>query len=172
MTGKLVHLRALEPEDLSLLYQWENDTELWTLSNTLAPFSKAVLERFIETSAADIFVNKQLRLMIDEVNTHQTVGTLDIFDFAPEHRRAGLGIFIEKDSRGKGYAMESILLTKKYLFEVLNVHQIFCNIMADNRISICLFQEAGFQLMGRKKDWIWSKNRFVDENMYQCFNDL
>src|SRR5574344_1195365 len=136
MTGKLVHLRALEPEDLSLLYQWENDTELWTLSNTLAPFSKAVLERFIETSAADIFVNKQLRMMIDEVNRHHRVGTLDVFDFAPAQRRAGLVSFGQKDSRCQVSAMESILLAKHFLFEVLNFHQIFWSIMADSAISI------------------------------------
>ncbi|WP_227625579.1 hypothetical protein [Geofilum rubicundum] len=36
-----VLLRAVEPGDVDLLYDWENRMELWPVSNTLAPFSKA-----------------------------------------------------------------------------------------------------------------------------------
>lgn len=43
-----VRLRALEPEDIDVLYKWENDTRIWKMSNTVAPFSKYVLRRFIE----------------------------------------------------------------------------------------------------------------------------
>ena len=35
-------LRAVEPEDLEILYKWENSTELWIHGNTLAPYSKLV----------------------------------------------------------------------------------------------------------------------------------
>ena len=38
-----VRLRALEPEDIDVLYKWENDTRIWKMSNTVAPFSKYVL---------------------------------------------------------------------------------------------------------------------------------
>ncbi len=172
MIGEKVYLRALEPEDLSILYEWENDVEVWTLSHTTAPYSKCVLERFIETSAADIYVNKQLRLMLNEKATHRTVGVIDIFDFDPTHRRAGVGILVVEDVRGKGYGYEGVMLAKKYLFEVLNLHQIYCNIMANNAVSIGLFQKAGFREIGRKKEWIWSKDGFIDEIMYQCINDI
>ena len=33
-------LRAPEPEDLELLYEWENDSSLWIAGNTRAPYSK------------------------------------------------------------------------------------------------------------------------------------
>ena len=33
-----IKLRALEPEDISLLYVWENDTKLWEVGSTIAPF--------------------------------------------------------------------------------------------------------------------------------------
>ena len=30
----IITLRAMEPQDVDLLYEWENDTDLWTVSNT------------------------------------------------------------------------------------------------------------------------------------------
>ena len=39
MKFKNIKLRALEPEDLELLYQWENNDSYWLISNTVSPFS-------------------------------------------------------------------------------------------------------------------------------------
>ncbi len=40
-----VRLRALEPSDVEILYQWENDPAVWGVSHTLLPFSRHTLER-------------------------------------------------------------------------------------------------------------------------------
>ena len=47
LSNDKVLLRALEPEDVELLYGWENDSDLWQVSNTIAPYSKYVLTQFI-----------------------------------------------------------------------------------------------------------------------------
>ena len=60
-----IRLRALEPEDIDILYKWENDTRIWKISNTLAPFSKYILRRFIEDQKYDIYETKQLRMIIE-----------------------------------------------------------------------------------------------------------
>ena len=63
-TGMQVHLRAMEPEDLEVLYQMENDPSTWDVSNFSVPYSKYVLKQYIENSQCDMFADKQLRLMI------------------------------------------------------------------------------------------------------------
>ena len=108
LKGELISLRALEPGDLELLYSWENDPDIWTISNTLTPFSKYMLKKFIDSSVQDIYSAKQLRLMMDEVESKKTVGIIDLFEFEPFHQRMGMGIFIEKGYRQKGYAKEGI----------------------------------------------------------------
>ena len=85
-------LRALEPEDLEILYKWENDTDLWTVSNTLTPYSKYVLRQFIEESTKSIYETCQQRFMIDLAKENVTIGTVDIFDFDVTNQRAGIGI--------------------------------------------------------------------------------
>ena len=77
LQNKTVCLRAPEPEDLELLYSWENNPEWWEIGNTLAPYSRYLLKEYIAESHRGIFDLKQLRLMIDLCSTGATVGMLD-----------------------------------------------------------------------------------------------
>ena len=63
LKGENISIRALEPSDAYLLYQWENNHALWEVSCTQTPFSKAVLDEFVNAAFQDIYTNKQLRLM-------------------------------------------------------------------------------------------------------------
>jgi diamine N-acetyltransferase len=168
MQFKQIKLRAVEPEDLELLYKWENDIQYWTISNTATPFSKYTLKRYIENSHRDIYVNGQLRLMIDHIDSGRTIGTIDIFDFDPFHQRAGLGILIAEESfRRKGYASMALSCLIRYCFNTLLLNQLYCNILANNQESMELFRKLGFKEAGVKKEWVKTGNGFVDEHMFQ-----
>lgn len=171
LKGNSISLRALEPTDLELLYQWENDPNVWTISNTQTPYSKYMLKKFIEASLQDIYTAKQLRLMMDELDGGKTVGIIDLFDFEPFHQRVGVGILISADSRHKGYAKEGIKLIKSYCFDVLQTEQVYCNILEDNEISLSLFQNEGFVIAGNKRRWIRVKDDFKDEIILQCLRE-
>ncbi len=166
-------LRAVEPEDLEILYQWENDPEIWTVSNTLTPFSRFIVKQYIENSQEDIFQTRQVRFMIDrkpspENPVEKTIGTIDLFQFDPFHLRAGIGILIkEKKNRKRGYAGQALDVLIDYCFSTLLLHQIFCNIPAHNTMSIYLFKSRGFSEAGRKKEWIRIQDGWVDELFFQ-----
>lgn len=173
MIGSKVSLRALEPDDVGLLYRWENDRSIWHLSNTITPLSKFTLEQYVMDSALDIYASKQLRMMIDlleETNGIKTIGSIDLFDFEPTHQRAGIGILILQDFRGKGFASEAMDLLIDYAFTTLQIHQLFSNIAPDNNDSIRLFESKGFRLVGIKKDWNRIRNIWQDECLYQKIN--
>lgn len=171
MRFKDIILRAPEPEDLELLYKWENDTSMWLLSNTLTPFSKFTLKKYIESSSGSIFESSQLRLMIQIEGSKDTIGTVDLFDFDPFNQRAGVGILIaEESSRRKGYAKMAIEALIDYSFNRLKIHQLYCNILKDNSRSIKLFEGLGFKITGEKKDWIRSDDGYSDELTLQLIN--
>ncbi len=156
-----------------MVYSWENDSTIWQLSNTFTPFSRYVIKQFIDNSHQDIFQLKQLRLMIDKTDNKQvqTIGTIDLFDFDPIHKRAGVGILIaqEKD-RKKGYASDALEILIRYSFHTLQLHQLYCNITEDNSDSLALFQSKGFQLIGTKRDWLIFPKGKKDEFMFQLIN--
>ena len=76
-----IYLRALEPSDLDVLYTTENNTAVWKVSNTIAPYSKSILELYLESAHQDIYSTKQLRLMICLNSNNNPIGTIDLFDF-------------------------------------------------------------------------------------------
>ncbi len=174
MKGEKVELRAIEPGDISLLYEWENDKNHWYISNTVAPFSRFVLEQYIMNSHLDIYSTKQLRLMIDKISEsgNKTVGAIDLFDFDPNNKRAGIGILIKKSERKKGLASDALGLLTDYCFEVLHLHQVYCNILESNLASIELFKKHKFEIVGLKKEWIHAKDSWENEYLLQRINKV
>jgi diamine N-acetyltransferase len=173
LNGEHILLRAVEPSDLDILHQWENNAEIWQVSNTYAPFSRNIIKKYIENAQLDIFEAKQLRLMIDlkEKDKQRTIGTIDLFDFEPMHKRAGIGILIsENKDRRNGYAREALTIMINYCFEILNLHQLFCNIVKNNKASLKLFRKKGFEIIGLKKQWCLNNGKWVDEYMLQLIN--
>ncbi len=164
-----IKLRALEPIDIDTLYEWENNQEIWQVSNTIIPFSKYILAKYLENSHLDIYQTKQLRLMIEkkEDDKFLAVGIIDIFDFDPFHQRAGLGIFINEKHQKQGIASSALELTINYCFNTIGLHQLFCNITTDNTTSINLFKKHSFEIIGTKKDWIKTQNGWLDEYLLQ-----
>lgn len=171
LTGKLIELRALEPEDLTFLFEMENDEQFWQVSNTQTPFSRFLLKNYIEQSHQDIYQAKQLRLVISENASKKAIGMIDLFDFEPQHKRAGIGVLIHPEHQQKGYASEALELLIKYSSQHLGLHQLYANITSDNTASIALFEKQLFKKIGLKKDWIFYNNTFKDEILYQRIHD-
>lgn len=171
LTAKKIHLRALEPYDLDFLYSCENNTDNWRVSNTIAPFSKHMLKKYVDNSHNDIYTDKQLRLIIENIEQKKAIGIVDLFDFDPFHRRAGIGILIEKKGdRQKGYASQTLQLIINYAFEYMNLNQLYCNIDASNTSSQKLFFNVGFVLAGTKNKWLKTAEGWEDELLLQLIN--
>ncbi|AUC83788.1 GNAT family N-acetyltransferase [Polaribacter sp. ALD11] len=167
LKGTNIILRALEPEDLDFLYNIENNESFWEISHTQTPFSKFILKQYLENAHLDIFEAKQLRLLIEEKSTKRQLGMIDLFDFNPQHKRAGIGILIHPDFQKNGYASEALSVLINYAFSHLNLHQLYANITSDNSKSISLFTKHKFEKVGVKKEWILSEGKFKDEILFQ-----
>jgi len=167
LKGNHIYLRALEPHDLDFLYQLENDTSVWEISGTLSPYSKKVLQLYLDNAHRDIYDVKQLRLCICD-KAHEAIGLIDIFDFDPKHLRAGVGIIVlNEEDRNKGVGEEVLELVLNYTFSTLNLHQLYANIIESNTSSIRLFEKMGFTKVGVKKDWLLTNGEFKNEVLYQ-----
>lgn len=168
LKGQHIYLRALEPEDLEFVYDLENDTTVWEISQTQTPYSKFLIKQYLENAQQDIYEAKQLRLAICKNNSFEAIGLIDLFDFDPKNRRAGIGVLIQNPSnRNHGFGFQALELLLNYSFEVLNLHQIYANIASDNQASIALFTTFGFHCVGIKKDWNFNQGKFSDEGLYQ-----
>lgn len=168
LEGAKVRLRALEPSDVGLMYAWENDLEIWQVSGTLAPFSRHTLERFLEEQRLDIFRTNQQRLIIERLSDNKALGAIDLYEFTPVSRRAGVGILIHAiEDRGKGYASDALGIICTYAREVLQMHQLWGSVTAENLPCIALFERHGFVRAGVRREWQWHTDGYHDEVVLQ-----
>ena len=164
--GNLCRLRALEPEDLDAMYGWENDTDSWRVSGTVAPFSRHVLSRLIDEQQFDIYATRQMRLVIETLDG-SAVGAVDIFEFDPQNLRAGVGIIVAPPYRNQGFALDALQTLERYVRDVLRMHQLWCSVGADNEASLALFRKAGYAECGRRKEWLLTSTGAIDEVLMQ-----
>jgi diamine N-acetyltransferase len=164
-----IRLRALEPEDLDELYEWENDSSAWSSGNTLSPYSRYVLKEYISQSHLTIYEQKQLRLMIELQETGKAVGMIDLYDFDLHNRKAGVAILLDAGFRKNGIATEAIKLLMDYAFSFLKIHQLYAYIDVTNEASKALFVHCGFIISGTLSDWALTESGFTDVLVLQCF---
>ena len=55
----------------------------------------------------------------------------------------------------------------EYCFNTLQLHQLYCNILANNSESMDLFKKLGFVQAGIKKEWIKTSDGYLDEYLFQ-----
>ncbi len=162
-------LRALELEDMELMYGIENSPEQWMVSNTTAPYSRYFLRHYITHTQSDIHAERQLRLAIVERVSGMAIGMIDLFSFDPLHNRAEIGIAVHPRYRRKGYAGDAVQQLVDYSFLFLHMHQLYVYIPADNTASLRLFKKSGFKRTGRLKDWVRRADGYVDAVVMQLF---
>ena len=104
----VITLRAMEPEDLEVLYTIENDRSLWDMGTSNVPYSRYSLRDYIVHASNDIYVDRQVRLVIEN-SEHQVVGLADLANFDPQHLRAELGLVVLRQYQRRGYAEAAVV---------------------------------------------------------------
>lgn len=159
-------LRALEPEDLELLYTIENDAEHWDTSSTNVPYSRYALRDYLAHQSNDIFVDRQVRLVIT-TDEGDAVGLLDLFNFSPEHHRAEMGIALLRRHRGKGYGTKAVAELIQYARDTMHLHQIVAIVAEGNLSSRKLMSDAGFSKVAVLKDWLFTTEGYRNAILLQ-----
>ena len=146
-------LRAVEPEDLDLMYLIENDTELWPFGQASVPFSHFALKQYIAECSNDFFHDRQLRLVIETADG-TSVGFVDLQNYEPLHHRAEVGIVVVPEQQRKGLATEALRLLAGYVSTHLGIHQLYALVPKGNVASIALFRKCGYKETATLEDWL------------------
>ena len=148
LIGDKIVLRSLLIEDLDLLYEVENDTELWKYGSEQKLYTRDELLAYIKNSDVNIDVAKQYRFAV-ELDQH-AIGFIDLFNY--NGWRAGVGLIIHKDFRAKGYAKEALYLLIEHAFLTLDLKELYCDVKEDNLASINLFVSCGFTFFDKQNE--------------------
>ncbi len=163
-----MRLRAIEPEDLDLLYQIENDQSLWQVGSTNVPYSRYTLHDYIATSSDDIYADRQVRLIVEN-DEQETVGIADLVHFSPQHMRAEVGIVILQQHRRSGYACAALQELCHYALHVVHLHQLYAIVDTHNEAALALFRKNGFSTENTLREWLLDGHEYHDAVLMQRF---
>ena len=163
---KQIKLRAIEPEDLDLLYRIENDMELWNVGTTNVPYSRYLLHDYVANAKNDIYTDRQVRMMVEN-SEGQIVGVVDLVSFDPANCRAEIGLIILNSYRRQGYGTAVLNQILDYALRILHLHQLYAYIDIDNYSSLQLFKKAGFVVVSEIKDWLYDGAKFRNSMLVQ-----
>jgi RimJ/RimL family protein N-acetyltransferase len=165
-SGKKIRLRAIEPEDHTFFYEWNQETEtarnidwLWFPTSRASQQEWASKES-LKKGANDeyFFVIETLQgVPVGSINTN-TVNRID------GTFRYGIGI-IEQE-RGKGYAKEAVKILLDYYFNELRYHKVNVTMYAFNKNSIRLHEQLGFVEEGRLRQAKYTRGQYWDVLIY------
>lgn len=161
--GKVVTLRAIEMEDLALLHQWANEPEIWEgLGGWHFPYSSLSTENWIKNINNNDPKNQNFAI---ETPEHGLIGTINLVDIDWKNRNAFSGISLgNKDTRGKGYALDAVMTIMRYAFDELGLARLDGDMIATNKVSINFFKKrCGWEVEGIKKNWFFRKGEFHDK---------
>ena len=147
-----IALRALEPEDLELIYQIENDTQLWSSSSGCQSLSRYTVRQYLAEQKSDIYQDGQLRLVIEADG--QSVGIVDLTDFCPHNLHAEVGIVVLRPFQRKGIATWALCQLADYAAQRLHLRSLYAHVSTTNAPAQALFLSSGYTRVGTLDRWI------------------
>lgn len=162
--GKLVTIRAIEEEDLPLLHRWANDPEIWyQLGGWHFPSNLPEQRRWFDSLRAE---SNQQRFAVTTVEDG-LIGTTNLVDIDWKNNHAFHGMMLgDKNIRGKGYGVDTIMATMRYAFEELHLARLDGSMIEYNEVSLNIYlKRCGWQVEGRQRNWYFRRNRYWDRIM-------
>lgn len=163
-----VRLRAMEPEDLDLIYAMENDEDQWPAGRTNVPYSRYVLHDYIASATNDIYADGQVRMVIEAADG-KVVGLVDLVDFSAQHLRAEISIVVLRDCRRQGYAAAALRKVASYALRILHLHQLYAVVGEGNAASLALLTGCGYRVSGELDEWLYDGRAYGKAKVLQLF---
>ncbi|MBQ7180748.1 MAG: GNAT family N-acetyltransferase [Bacteroidaceae bacterium] len=160
-----IRLRAVEPEDLDLMYVVENDTALWAYGTTTVPYSRYSLRQFIAETRNDIFQDGQLRLVVESVSDGEALGFIDLQNLDARHRRAEVGVVLLSGWQGRGFATEALRMLCQYAARHLALRQLVAVVAKRNEPARRLFLRCAFTRVATLPHWLACPGGYEDAEL-------
>ncbi len=154
-----LRLRAVEPEDLDLMYRIENDTTLWQYGASCVPYSRYALRQYIEQNQNDLFRDGQVRFVVENTEG-EAMGFADLVNFDPLHHRAEISIVLLPQWHRKGLSIEILALLEPYA-RIFSVGLLYAYVSVQNKPALRMLRKAGYIEVGVLPCWIYGEDAYA-----------
>ena len=160
-SGRLVRLRAREPEDAVLLYAWFNDHEVTEHLAVRYPVSRATEDAFLKVHSQPGYAEADFAVVTLEDDT--LIGSVGLTVASPENGCGVLGIAIgDKRYWDRGYGTDAMRVICRVGFDTMNLHRIELEVFGANERARKVYARVGFREEGRKREAEYKNGRYDD----------
>lgn len=173
LIGSNIVLRPLKMDDLEHCHQWRNDLELIRMTQGIRfPKTLEMDQEWFQSALTDKS-NRNIYFGIDELESNQFIGIIQLNNIDYISGTAVWGFIIgEKSKRGKGYSQEAPALMFRYAFEVLNLKKIFGYPISSNPATFKMHEKiGGFEEEGRLKKHVYFDGKYHDVVILSLFRE-
>ncbi|MFW9847602.1 MAG: GNAT family N-acetyltransferase [Candidatus Thorarchaeota archaeon] len=162
--GNKTLLRRLELEDTDTILNTWNNYELRQYLATPLPSTREDLTNFINSVNEAFSKKSKLTFGIESIETESLVGIIDLSNISWISGNAEISIFaiMDQEDRGKGYALDSMLLLLDVAFNVLNLHNVYLWVVEFNKRAIGFYTKVGFTKGGHLRELAYRNGRRYD----------
>jgi len=140
-----------------------NDQEIWNLLDGWHfPFSKRSTEEWIKNRKDN---NLNSHVFCIDVPDVGLIGTANLVDIDWKNGNAFHGMMLgDIDTRGKGYALDSVMAIMRYAFDELGLYRLDGSMISTNIRSIKFYiEKCGWKKEGVKKGWYYRRGERFDK---------
>ncbi|HEX6031410.1 MAG TPA: GNAT family protein [Tepidiformaceae bacterium] len=159
--GELIRLRAREPEDEPLSYQWFNDPVVTEFLTLRYPLSHRSEREFLEAQGQPGYRNASFSIVKRDGDS--LIGGCSLEAASPENRSAVLGIAIgDKSYWDGGYGTDAMRVLCRFGFEQMNLHRIQLDVYQGNDRARHVYEKVGFRVEARRRQAHYKYGRYQD----------
>jgi len=163
LRGKKIILRPIEIPDAEQTLKFHQDLKgMSDMAGFILPVNMENEKYWINNLYPQ---NKRSSIyfgICEKNNRERLVGYLSVKNINQIDRTAEFGIYIEKESRKKGFAKDSITVFIAYLFFEINLRKITLFVLEENKSAIKLYKSMGFVQEGLMRDQCWKNGNYMD----------
>ncbi|MHA1907893.1 MAG: GNAT family N-acetyltransferase [Candidatus Thorarchaeota archaeon] len=162
--GKKTRLRRLVVADVNNLMKNWNKYELRQYLATPLPSTEQDMTSFINSANEAFSKKSKLTFGIESIETGSLVGIIDLANISWISGNGEITIFaiMNQEDRGKGYALDSMLLLLDVAFNVINLHSVYLWVVEFNNRAIDFYTKIGFKKGGALRELAFRNGQRYD----------
>ena len=160
-SGKLVTIRQVEADDLDLVWEWENDSEMGLYLNA-DPGKRMSMDevkrrfhQYRTDPTSGLFIICKLDGeaigMLGFDRLYRDIGTCRIF--------IGIGV---KPYWGQGYGTDAMRLVLDYFFRDVNLQKVQLSVYDFNTRAVASYRKCGFEVEGVRRNIAYVHGEWCD----------
>ena len=159
--GKLVRLRAFEPEDLQAEHMFVNDYETARGMRNGILFPSSLEDDRQWLSGQSSYTRGEYQFAIDDMEGNH-VGRCGVISLSWKDRVAELAIMIGAPFRGRGYGREAMAMLCDFCFREMNLRRLKVKVFAFHQAALRCYEGNGFEREGVLRGEVYRDGAYQD----------